>query len=258
MAEKLICKVEENLTNKFYRWGARNVCKMRPIASDEDMRVKENLRILSQAIADQVQIEMTFCGYGPDNRLDLPSGDKTCLSPYYIVADGGRYYLLCAYERSAYKCADDTEYDRHMYFYRIDLMADIRIPGQKNGRKGIAVTPKHKVRDLPQEWNDDFFIHHMNMAYGNPRWIKLRVSIMRDGKKLPLTFLHDSFGGCYRVEDDPEDGNYKIIRVRCAEFAIVNWALQYSDRVEVLEPQPVRDAVKDRVRKLAETYAVEK
>ena len=37
-------------------------------------------------------------------------------------------------------------------------------------------------------------------------------------------------------------------------FAMVNWALQYSDRVEVLEPESIRQQVAEKVRKLYEKY----
>ena len=37
-------------------------------------------------------------------------------------------------------------------------------------------------------------------------------------------------------------------------FAMVNWALQYSDRVEVLEPESIRRQVAEKARRLYEKY----
>ncbi|MEG0913970.1 MAG: WYL domain-containing protein [Oscillospiraceae bacterium] len=45
-----------------------------------------------------------------------------------------------------------------------------------------------------------------------------------------------------------------IVRVECSPYAMVNWALQYSDRVEVVEPAEVRDAIIEKVRNLNSKY----
>ena len=57
------------------------------------------------------------------------------------------------------------------------------------------------------------------------------------------------------MEAEPPYGD--IVRVTCSPFAIVNWALQYSDRVEVLQPEPVREQVIEKIKNLNQKYGLE-
>lgn len=47
-----------------------------------------------------------------------------------------------------------------------------------------------------------------------------------------------------------------IVKVECSPFAMVHWALQYSDRVEVISPEEVRDDVIAKIRNLNIKYGV--
>ena len=72
------------------------------------------------------------------------------------------------------------------------------------------------------------------------------------------TFLYDWFGDTFRYERTETEPPYgDIVRVFCSPFAMVNWALQYSDRVEVLEPESVREEVVEKIRKLNRKYGVD-
>ncbi len=44
------------------------------------------------------------------------------------------------------------------------------------------------------------------------------------------------------------------VEVECSPFGMVHWALQYSDRVEVLAPEELREEIREEVRKLEEKY----
>ena len=48
-----------------------------------------------------------------------------------------------------------------------------------------------------------------------------------------------------------------IVEVVCSPYGMVNWALQYSDRVEVLEPIDVRNKVIEKINKLCMKYGME-
>ena len=60
----------------------------------------------------------------------------------------------------------------------------------------------------------------------------------------------DWFGETWRSVGTDE------VEVECSPFGMVNWAMQYSDRVEVLKPEHVREMVKDQVRKMNEKYGI--
>lgn len=245
-ANQLVKKIEDCLTTKFYKKGPKNVCTVQETVLANRGRLRENLLLIQRAIDDRVQVAFRFNGYDRQKQLRPVRESKDTVSPYYIVANGGRYYLLaCAKGRN------------NMSIWRVDLMTDVEIPGRTDGHKGEKATDKRDVKNLPQVWDEKFPLRHLNMAFDQPIPITLRV-YKGERPGADYTFLYDWFGDTFhfeRTESEPPYGD--IVRVVCSSFAMVNWALQYSDRVEVLEPKEVRDRVAEKVRSLKERYIQE-
>ncbi len=110
-ARHLVEKIEEHLTTRFYKKGPKNICTIRePMRPGWD-RLRENLLLIQRAIDDGVKLSFQFNGYDRNGELVPVHPDKTVVSPYYIVANGGRYYLLACPERK-----------NSMFIWRIDLM----------------------------------------------------------------------------------------------------------------------------------------
>lgn len=242
--EKLIEKIESHLTTKFYPKGAKQICRVNEPQLTEKGRMRENLKLIQQAIDERVQISFRFYGYNRRKELEPVRKEKDTVSPYYLVANGGKYYLLACKEVTI-----NEEIVRNMSIWRVDLMGEMEIPGcdEKLGIPGIPVLKKEKVKHLPKQWSEDFHLSHLNMAFDEP--VKIRLKITRVREKADYTFLHDWFGDTFRFV-----GKSDIVEVKCSPFAMVNWALQYSDRVEVLEPESIRQQVAEKVRRLYEKY----
>lgn len=242
--EKLIEKIESHLTTKFYPKGAKQICRVNEPQLTEKGRMRENLKLIQQAIDERVQIRFRFYGYNRRKELEPVREEKDTVSPYYLVANGGKYYLLACKEMTI-----NEEIVRNMSIWRVDLMGEMEIPGrdEKLGIPGIPALKKEKVKHLPKQWSEDFHLSHLNMAFDEP--VKIRLKITRVREKADYTFLHDWFGDTFRFV-----GKSDIVEVKCSPFAMVNWALQYSDRVEVLEPESIRQQVAEKVRKLYEKY----
>ena len=242
--EKLIEKIESHLTTKFYPKGAKQICRVNEPQLTEKGRMRENLKLIQQAIDERVQIRFRFYGYNRRKELEPVREEKDTVSPYYLVANGGKYYLLACKEMTI-----NEEIVRNMSIWRVDLMGEMEIPGrdEKLGIPGIPALKKEKVKHLPKQWSEDFHLSHLNMAFDEP--VKIRLKITRVREKADYTFLHDWFGDTFRFV-----GKSDIVEVMCSPFAMVNWALQYSDRVEVLEPESIRQQVAEKVRKLYEKY----
>lgn len=258
-AAHLIEKIEDNLTTEFYNRGPKRICKiMEPELVDRNT-LKNNLLLIQKAIDENIQISFRFNGYTRQKKLEPVRFDKDTVSPYYIVASGGRYYLLACKEMKT-----DVKVKKSMSIWRIDLMTEMEIPEMdvKRNIKGKLRTPKREVENLPMEWSEDFQLKHLNMSYDKPEWITLRIRSKKyeDDTKRSVpdyTFIHDWFGNQFRyVRTEKAEPYDDIVKVECSPYAMVNWALQYSDRVEVVEPDWVRDKVVDKVRKLNEKYAV--
>jgi len=255
-ANKLIDILENNFASKYYKQSPRHICKVYEAPVCESETLKENLSIIQEAIDDNVQIEYRFNGYNRDKKL-APIGDyKRKASPYYLISDNGKYYLIAANERHG-----------SAYIIRVDLMSEVTIPRSKDGKGGIKRIPKKTVKGLPQYWQSDYPywesdypLTHYQMSYDAPEYIDLRIHNPKDedGKSIDpeYTFLHDAFGGnFFFTGTDKKDQNYDIVQVKCSPFGMVNFALQYSSKVEVLRPAHVREKVKERVAELKKKYS---
>lgn len=260
-ANELVEKIENNLTTNFYPKGAKRICKVQePVLADREI-LRKNLLTIQQAIDNSVQVSFTFNGYNRDKQLVANHNKKDVVSPYYIVASSGRYYLLACKE-----LVYDKKTVRNMSIWRIDLMSEIEIPNRDDKRniKGIPSINKREVENLPQSWSEDFQLSHLNMSFDNPVKVKLKIKSPKDkdNRLKPLradyTFMYDWFGDTFRYIRTEETAPFDdIVEVRCSPFAMANWALQYSDRVEVLEPESVRNMVIEKVKNLMNKYIKE-
>lgn len=241
-ANRIVKKIEDHLTTKFYKKGPKNICKIQETVVTDRDRLRENMLLIQQAIDDRVQISFRFNRYNREKNLQPVRESKDTVSPYYIVANGGRYYLLACREGKS-----------SMSIWRVDLMTEMEIPGRTEDCKGVRAIDKRDVANLPQKWDEAFPLQHLNMDFGEPKSITLRIK-----KDVPYTFLYDWFGKTFVYKFTEKEYPYgDIVQVLCPSFSMVNWALQYSDRVEVLEPKEVRDEVAEKVRNLKEKYLKE-
>ena len=95
---------------------------------------------------------------------------------------------------------------------------------------------------------------HLHMFYGNLSKITLKVPDDH------YTMMVDWFGNNFvkrqtigeknkKDENDEKDENevkYDVVTVTCSKAAMINWAMQYSDVVEVLGPPSVQNAIEAR------------
>lgn len=246
---RLIDKIEENLTSKHYKEKARGICTVYEPQFIDNNQLRENLLVISQAIADKVQIDFDFHGYNKDKVLEKV-GTFAGVSPYYVVANTGKYYLLAC---------NGKEYNNTygISIYRVDLMQNISIPNRNEELEiiGIPAIEKREVSDLPLRWDETFQLQHLYMSYDKPVDITLKVSRMQDKwNNAGYTFLYDYFGKNFNVVEEKDE--YALVKVKCLPFGMVNWALQYSDRVEVLEPLLIREQIVNKIQNLNKKYEV--
>lgn len=155
-ADRLIEKIEDNLTTKFYKKGAKRICTVLETVLANKERLRKNLLTIQQAIDDKVQISFCFNGYDWKRKQMPVRENKDTVSPYYIVAYSGKYYLLAS-----------SEIHKNLSIWRIDLMTEIEIPNriEKLGIKGDRVLKKENIDGLPLTWNPKFPLSHMNMSF---------------------------------------------------------------------------------------------
>ncbi len=252
---KLQNKVKDRLATSFYGKDFKTVEKVHQHIPENQKIIEENLAILQEAIKKSAKIRFRFYGYNFENRLKPVRQGDYILSPYYLVSYAGRYYLLGAD-------------NKHMNasIWRVDLMKRIEIIEKEFSGESVpeAALPKQMVKGMPQKWNENYIFTHLNMAYDEPLEITLRILPWEGVKgtedrahedRPDYTFLHDWFGKTWEYERTEKKAPHAdIVKVTCSPYAMVNWALQYADRVEVLKPASVRKRVAEKVEMLKERY----
>ncbi len=240
-ADRLVRKIRENLTSKHYTWRYDGIGRVRTPQTTDEEQVWKNIPILQKAIEGKRKVCFCFNCYDRFGKLTPvktphPSSPYYTASPYYIAANDGRYYLIGTPD------GEEGKPPTKLFLWRVDLMTELK---EADGR-GVPIDKVKDMRELRNGWDNSFFTRHLNMSYELPETVRLRIQT--DEKWPSYTFLYDWFGDSFRWVGEDQ------VEVVCSRFGMIHWALQYSDRVEVLEPAELREEIRKEVRKLEEKY----
>lgn len=192
--------------------------------------LKKNIALIQSAIDEKVKIQFIMNVYNAERELVPSWTDKKGkailrkVTPYHILVYNDRYYMLANYERYS-----------NLSIWRIDLMSNVKLL-EEAGR------PKQEIKEMTNTWNgQEYMEKHLNMFYDDP--VKVTLKVPNDH----YTMMVDWFGNSF-VKWRAIDEKYDMVFVTCSEAAMINWAMQYSDVVEVLGPSDVQDAIEKRCR----------
>lgn len=220
----------------------------------DEVVLKNNLQVIRKAIeADKgagIKIAFYFNGYDENKKLKArvdADGNRLryVANPYYIIMYNGKPYLICA-----------VEPHDNVSIYRIDLMSEITTEIKPSHvQDGVMISekrrPKSEIKGLPIDWNSKeasgFQTEHLYMYYGKPESISLKIDKDR------YTLLHDYFGDRYQFVEHIDD-TWDCVEVKCVPDAMISWAMQCSDFVEVLQPKSLRQRIQEKCKSLAERY----
>ena len=221
-AKRLVEKLT-GLGNKYFRAKVKHVCHLPKLIHSDNKQVLLNLDVLTDAIEQERKVRFTYNSYGKDFQLHPRRKEPYIVNPYQMVANQGRYYLLCSYDTS-----------NRLSHYRLDYMTKLEMLDAK-------VKPMDQMEDFVQGYSlPKHMEEHIYMFSGSSVQVKMRVrsSVNRDA-------LIDWFGKGFRIVKEDADG--LIVSVACNELAMKYWALQYGEYVEVLEPKSLREAICDAI-----------
>ena len=252
-AKKLIKKVKAELGTIYYEEKSSCISKIEPEMIVDSEYYRGNIKTIEEAIENNVKVTFYYNGIDCEKKLERESLTKEIISPYYLVANKGKYYVVA--------CKDSfmgKNYKKVMSLWRVDLMTEVRIEGKTSTGKGEAATKKEDVQNLPLKWTDDFHYSHLNMASDAPVDITFkilelpRVDDISKSDKYSYTFLFDTFGSRYEYKKTKSGDEF--VTVNCSPSEMINWALQHSDRVEIVEPEMLRHDIKERARQISKMY----
>ena len=226
-AKRLIEKLK-SFGNIYFDMRVSHVKPTPTMNRTENKQVLYNVSAIDEAIDEKRKIRFRYCKYGTDFKLH-DQGKEYLVNPYQMVASGGRYYLL----------GNLDKYDDIVY-YRIDKMIDVVMQEDK-------VKPQKDVVGLEGQLNlSKHMAEHIYMFCGESLNVTIRTT------PTMMDTLVDWFGKDFKILNSSDD-NLEVM-VRCNEYAIFYWALQYGPYVEILSPQKLREELAEEISKMNDKY----
>jgi len=207
-----------------------------------------NIELLSEAIDKGVMVTYKFAEYGTgiDNipgyiqRKGKPHTYK--VSPYEIVINNGKYYLLCSHSKGD-----------EIFSYRIDYIKDLAFmlkdeDGECDESNFVINRPITDLRNHKNGFDlQKYMNEHIYMFNGESVEVTLlayKTYVDSKGDEIEtniVNYIRDWFGDGVVFRNNTEKTIEANVLVN--KNAMLYWTLQYGRLVEVLKPQSLRDSV---------------
>ncbi len=231
---KDLVKKLEGLSSRHFHAHIKHICTM-PETLPQNPELFLTIELLDEAISDGKKVSFSYLEYGTDkkqHRRLCPDGTvrEYIVSPYQMAAKEGKYYLICNYD----KYEDISN-------YRIDRIADVKIlkepvkpfetlKGAEKGRLNLA----------------KYMAEHIYMYSSENTRVKFHI------KKDWVSDIIDVFGMDVRFSDETEDR--VTVTARVNELAMKQFAKNYAPDVIVLEPEWLREEVREEAERTVRAY----
>lgn len=239
-ARELIDKIS-GLSNIYFKNSMKHVSSLPGLEHTSNKQTLLTVELIDEAITDGRQISFVYNNYGEDARLHPRRKEPYVVNPYQLVANDGRFYLVCNYDK----------YD-NLSNYRVDKMTQVKM-------LDTPVKPPQKVEGMENGLNlPKHMAEHIYMFADEPETIVMRVDRSAVGD------LVDWFGRGFTVIDESiaasyagfhaTDGDVIYVRLSCSLKAMLHWAMQYGPSVEVIYPDRLREKIGQTIKRMNEMY----
>ena len=188
------------------------------------------LDTVNDAIAGKKKISFIYNTYGTDFKLHPKRDMRYIVSPYQMVANNGKFYLIANYDKY-----DDISH------YRLDKMTDVQILEEK-------VKPQKEIKDFKNGFSlPKHMAEHIYMFSG----ASVRVKFLA-----PATMMDemiDWLGKDFAVRKTDVEDQIEV-SVTCNKNSMYYWALQYGPYVKILEPVDLREKIKETIKNMYLKY----
>jgi len=244
LADMIVCSLSMPTHQKKQLWNKlRSLAglKERAFAWPENPSVTEarravdsnlllNLEIIYEALASGRCVSFVLGYFELDGTLRRdPSDELMTVEPVWTAVRDGRHYLAARFKNK-----------EKLYHFRIDMMLNTQVDKSKSTQKA----------GTPGEADMMKYLAEHPLMYSDP---VVRVTLRALDTHKNRYHLFEQFGSLATLKEDP-DKKHLLATVSGNEEAICHWALQYSDAVEVVEPQAIRDKLWERGRAIAKMY----
>lgn len=198
-----------------------------------------NLQIIYDAIKENKQIKFVYNDLGvkgelvPRYQVKATDGKYT-FNPYEVICNDGNFYVV----------GSTYEY-KNLRHYRLDRITDIEI---LENSKRIPLREIEGYTDKGYFELTSYVRDHLNMFNGDVKRVKFKAS------KSILNYIWDTFGDAAEIRELADDKDNVIFTVRTVMDGAKVFAKQFCIACEVLEPQALRDELKQEFAQVAAKY----
>ncbi len=217
------------MLSKYQRKKFSYLYKSESVNRNSDSDFFLNIEIINEAIEKKKKITFQYADYDEKGKEILRYDNHVYeVSPYFLVNNFGKYYLLC----------NSGKYSGFTH-YRVDYLRNVKI-------SSLPLTPKEKILPDGKFSIYDYLNEHVYIFGGVVSSCKVLIL-----DKKAIAYVKDWFGKNAEIErrDDTT-----IASFQCDEMAFYYWCLQYGDNIEVLEPQSVKERLSEAYHRISERY----
>lgn len=187
------------------------------------------IEILNEAIEQKKKVEFQYGSYDLNKKLTPRKDGKIYkVNPYYLVNNHGKYYLVCNYDKYS-----------NLGNYKIECISNIKILNEE-------IKPLKSLPDMENFSIKEYMKEHIYMMTG-----KSVEAIIKVDSEERINDIVGWFGDKIDIVKN-DDGIF--VKVTVNEDALVYWALQYGESVEIVEPKSTREKMKTTLKNILKRY----
>ena len=225
LAQKLSAFLSKNMRKKY-----NYIYKSAEISRTTNKQLFFTIDVLHDAIEEKKQVEFLYDRpFVSKEKQEKQNQKRYVVSPYFLVNNQGKYYLVCNYNNF-----DDIAN------YRLEQIKNIKI-------LDTPAKPIEKIKgfekglDIAKYANENIY---MFSAGSVPATLKL-------SNEYAVSSVYDWFGQNARIYTKGEE---IFADIKANEQALIYWCLQYGENVELVSPASTREKIKEQIENLKRKY----
>lgn len=225
----LVRKIGETLS-VYDRKKFDYVFKSSELSRSNNKQIFYNIDVVSEAISKNLKISFNYNQYNLSGDLvSKKNGKKYIVNPYFMVNSQGHYYLVCNYD-----------YFDEMGNYKMELITNIQLINE-------PAKPITQIKGYQSGFDVSKYINEKVYLFAGE---SVRATIKVEDENC-ISLIYEWFGKDSKVVNT----NGKILATVFAnENALIYWCVQYSEWVELIEPNSTRMKIKDLLSKSLKKY----
>lgn len=228
-----------NLTNKLQKFLSKDdrksfsyLSKSCEVARTNNKQVFYNIDIILDAIEKGKRIKFKYNRYYIDvSKNEKMKNRKLVASPYYLVNNQGKYYLVC-----------NNNYFKDIANYKIERMTDIEILDEDT-RPIKSLQGCENGFDIVKYTNENIYMFSTNSIDA-----KIRID-----DEYCISYVQDWFGENARIYKNKQDGEV-YADIHGNEQSLIYWCLQYGEGLELIQPISTRQKIKNILDNMKKKY----